>query len=180
MGFFSKLFRQKNTVKDDGEKLYLYLLEQARNPIFYGNTAVPDSYEGRIDLLTLHIAPVLKRLNSFGETGSHLGQALFDAMKDDFEIALREEGLTDSGVAKRIKPMIRLFYSRVKLYSEALSAEERQGSLIKAMKGFFPDESRDEFWPALSDYTLEFDLLLSGKTLGELAQTDFEFPEISQ
>ena len=179
MGFFSNLFGRKNTAKKDGQRLYQYVLKQSRNPDFFGDNRVPDTYEGRIDLLTLNVAPVLKALNELGDNGKRLAQSLFDALKDDFEIALREEGITDSGVAKRIKPMIRVFYARVKIYTEALSADERQAALIEGYKAFFPEEGRYKFWPALSDYTLELDLLLSGKTLGEIALTDFDFPELA-
>jgi len=94
--------------------IYTALMAQSRNPDFYGESRFADDYDGRIDVLTLHIAAVLSNLNRFGQNGQRLGQALFDEMKDDFEVALREEALSDASVKKRIQPMISLFYDRVK------------------------------------------------------------------
>jgi len=97
---------------------YAPVMTQSRLAAFYGEGRFPDNYDGRIDVLTLNLCLIMKRLREFGRNGDILSQAIFDTLRDDFEIALREEGLSDKGVAKRIKPMIRLFYDRLKSYDD--------------------------------------------------------------
>jgi len=121
MGFFKKLFGREDAAATDARRIYSALMAQSRKPAFYGAARFADDYDGRIIVLTLHIAAILSNLNRFGENGERLGQALFDEMKDDFEIALREEALSDGSVKKRIQPMISLFYDRVKKFAEALN-----------------------------------------------------------
>jgi len=108
--------------------------------------------------------------------------ALFDEMKDDFEIALREEALSDASVKKQIQPMISLFYDRVKKYAEGLN----QTNVRESIQTIFSenlqsegDESKSEFVNRVSDYLIEFDKGLSSLSLGQIAMTEFSFPELS-
>ncbi|WP_418152922.1 ubiquinol-cytochrome C chaperone family protein [Litorimonas sp. RW-G-Af-16] len=178
MGLFAKLFGGKTSVNKDAERLYNALMKQSRLPQFYGKDQVPDNFDGRIDVLTFHIAPVLKALNGHGENGHLLGQALFDQMKDDFEIALREEGISDTGVKKRIKPMISLFYARVKVYTEALLGDTPKSVLTTSLQGFHPDQMSETFAERYADYMIQFSTALERKSLGEIALVDFTFPDL--
>lgn len=177
MGFLSRIFGNQNMAKRDAELIYSKLMRQSRNPNFYGFEKFPDSYDGRIDVLTLHIAIVFEALRSFDEQGQRLSQALFDHMKDDFEIALREEGISDTGVKKRIKPMIRLFYTRVKDYTEALS---KDGLKTVAANLHDADDLKmsSSFLEKLQLYSVAFRQELSSKSLGEIAASRFEFPDL--
>lgn len=177
MGFFTRMFGRDDAAKRDAASLYAKLMQQSRNPQFYGENRFPDSYDGRIDVLTLHIAIVLEALRSFDEQGQRLSQALFDQMKDDFEIALREEGISDAGVKKRIKPMIRLFYTRVKDYTESLPMDG-----IKSVAANLHEKDSfkmsSSFLDALQLYSVTFRQTLSDKTLGEIASSQFKFPDL--
>jgi len=124
-----QLFGRGDAATTDARRIYTQLMAQSRRAQFFGQERFADSYDGRIDVLTLHIAAILSNLNRFGQNGERLGQALFDEMKDDFEIALREEALSDASVKKRIQPMISLFYDRVKKYAEALHEEDQRAAL---------------------------------------------------
>lgn len=183
MGFLSKLFGRQDAAAVDARRIYTAVMEQSRQTDFYGESRFPDNYDGRIDVLTLHIAAILSNLNRFGQNGERLGQAIFDEMKDDFEIALREEALSDGSVKKRIQPMISLFYDRAKKYAEALN----QDGPAEAVRAAFIDtlnntgSSSDEpitFTNQISEYLLSFDKNLSGLTLGEVALTQFVFPAL--
>ena len=177
MGFLSRIFGGQNTAKRDAAAIYSKLMERSRDPIFFGPKRFPDNYDGRIDVLTLHIAVVLEALRSFDEQGERLSQALFDHMKDDFEVALREEGISDAGVKKRIKPMIRLFYTRVKDYTEALPKE---GVKTVAANLHDTDDTKmsSDFLNQLQLYSVAFRQSLSDKSLGEIASSQFDFPEL--
>ena len=186
MRLLSKLFGRQDAAAVDSRRIYTALMAQSRKPEFYGDKRFADDFDGRIDVLTLHIAAILSNLNRFGSNGERLGQALFDEMKDDFEVALREEALSDGSVKKRIQPMISLFYDRVKKYAEAL----HQAAPKDALKQVFsetlgPDGdpnmdsgSENPFISQVSNYLLKFDASLSELTIGQIALTVFDFPEI--
>ena len=102
MGLLTRLLGRDKNAARDSERLYQSLLAQSRQPGFFGTDRQPDSYEGRVDVLSMHVGLVLRRLRQLGEQGERLEQALFDTMVDDFDIALREESLTDKAVSRRI------------------------------------------------------------------------------
>ena len=172
-GLFSKLFGRKDTALDDAGRIYNRLMSQARQSAFYGSGKVNDSYDGRIDLLTLHIAPVMHRLQKLGTQGALLSQAIYDVMRDDFEIALREEGLSDTGVKKRMKPFMNLFFTQVKAYAKQLDDGE---SLTPSFKPSLLENTDSKYAAALSDYITSFRGALDNKSLGQIAKAEFDFP----
>ena len=187
MGFLHRLFGRKDAATTDARRIYVKVMAQSRSPEFYGAGRFADNYDGRIDVLTLHIAAILSNLNRFGQNGERLGQALFDEMKDDFEIALREEALSDASVKKRIQPMISLFYDRVKKYAEALNQNEAKSALdvvfsetlnVAGNAPAFGDES-PAFIDSISAYLFAFDANLSTASLGQIALTEFSFPALT-
>jgi cytochrome b pre-mRNA-processing protein 3 len=186
MGFLKRLFGREDAATVDARRIYTKLMAQSRSPEFYGDGRFSDNYDGRIDVLTVHIAAILSNLNRFGTNGERLGQALFDEMKDDFEIALREEALSDASVKKRIQPMISLFYDRVKKYAEALNQDKVKPALSVVFSetlsagGNAPEfgDGAPPFTDSISAYLLEFDERLSPMTLGEIALSEFTFPEL--
>lgn len=183
MGLLSRFFGRDDAATTDARRIYAKLMTQSRLPDFYGQGRFTDTYEGRIDVLTLHIAAILSSLNRFGQNGERLGQALFDEMKDDFEIALREEALSDASVKKRIQPMISLFYDRVKKYAEALNQEDSNLALGAALTETLGVEAESQssalsFLSAIKVYQLSFDQTLSACSLGQIALTEFAFPAL--
>jgi len=176
MGFFSKLFGRNDPAMEDASRIYKALMSQARQMAFYGEGKAPDNYDGRIDVLTLHIAVILETLSNHSEQGERLSQAIFDVMRDDFEIAMREEGLSDTGIKRRIKPMMQLFYTRVKAYVEALKSETAEEQLTSAFETGLLDENDSKFASELSIYSLEFQKTLENLSLGQIALVEFDLP----
>jgi cytochrome b pre-mRNA-processing protein 3 len=107
--------------KEEMYQLYRKIVAQARLPYFYTELGVPDSVDGRFELVTLHSFLVLRRLKGQGEEGQDAGQALFDVMFEDMDLSLREMGAGDMGVGKRVKLMVQAFYGRVASYEKGLS-----------------------------------------------------------
>lgn len=175
-GFFSRLFGGKDPAIKDAGRIYKKIMGQARQADFYGEGKAPDNYDGRIDVLTLHIAAVLEALSQHGEQGERLSQAIYDVMRDDFEIAMREEGLSDTGIKRRIKPMMQLFYTRVKSYVEALKSGRAEAQLKEAFDKGLLKEGSAIFSESLSHYTAEFSSHLNGLTLGQIALAEFDIP----
>lgn len=178
MGLFDQLMGRNLPERRDARRIYLRLMEQARQPAFFGSGRVGDDFDGRIDMIALHITIMMERLRAEGDDGKLLNQALFDEMKDDFEVALREEGISDTGVKRRIKPMIGHFYDRLKTYTEALKSENPQKNLAV---GFVLDteiESPSPFALKVADYSLEWLKMLKGASMKQITSGRFFFPEV--
>lgn len=106
-----------------GQALYTPLIEQARRPDFYLAGKVPDTTDGRFELYTLHLALLVRRLR--GERGfiAEVRQALFDTFLDGLDAGLREMGVGDLSVPKKMRKMGSAIYGRFKSYDAALAAE---------------------------------------------------------
>ena len=89
---------------------------------FYETGGVPDSLDGRFELVALHVFLVLHRLKRDRSDTQDLGQALFDALFLDMDQVLREMGAGDLGVGRRVKTMAKGFYGRISAYEEGLAA----------------------------------------------------------
>lgn len=96
--------------------LYSAVIAQARLPFFYETLGVPDTVDGRYDLLLLHTILVMRRLRGH----ENAKQKLFDLMFRDMDRSLREMGVGDMSIGKKIKPMLAAFYGRGKSYDIAL------------------------------------------------------------
>lgn len=111
--------RQRERV---GFALYGAAVAAARDPFFYLRLSVPDTLDGRFDMVALHVALVVRRLLSEREPGPSLAQAVFDAMFSDMDVTLRELGVGDLSVGRRVRAMWEGFHGRAKAYDQALAA----------------------------------------------------------
>jgi len=175
LSFFSRLLGLESPARCGGEKLYLNILAQSRQRTFYRDGGFADNYEGRIEVLTLHMSIFLAHLRNLGENGRGLAQGLFDSMVDDFDIALREESLTDTGVSKRIKPIVRLFYTRAQTYDRASGQVEELNAVISAAP---ESQVSDGFAQSAAAYHIELTNYVKGLTLGRIANLDFSYPAL--
>ena len=113
---------KKTTVND----LYDVIVAHARRPVFYTVLGVPDTVNGRYDVIMLHTYFVMKRLKAIGAEASTTSQALFDYMFADMDKNLREMGVGDLSVGKKVKAMATAFYGRIKAYDEGLGGGPEQ------------------------------------------------------
>ena len=105
-----------------GAELYDAALAQARRPALYGPRGAPDTVEGRFELLTLHVILVIERLRGEGEAAARSSQALFDIYCSNLDGALREMGVGDLTVGKRMRALGGAFYGRAQAYRGAFEA----------------------------------------------------------
>ena len=106
------------------QDVYEGIVRQARQPAFYAACGVPDSIDGRFELVALHAFLVLRRLKRCGGEGADLAQALVDTLIRDLDRSLREMGVGDLGVSRRIKTMARGFYGRIAAYEAGLDGPD--------------------------------------------------------
>ncbi|MBI1211306.1 MAG: ubiquinol-cytochrome C chaperone [Alphaproteobacteria bacterium] len=111
---------------------YTAIVSQARRAEFYESLGVPDTLDGRFDLIVLHASLYLKRLRVAGPEGRDLAQAVFDNMFDNLDQSLRELGVGDITLPKKIRAMVSAFYGRAAAYDKALS-EEDEAALDEAL-----------------------------------------------
>ena len=147
--------RRRERVAHD---LYTVIIEHSRQPIFYTKAAVPDSLDGRFDLIVLHAFLVMRRLNRVSsvqtEAARALSQALFDLMFDDMDQNLRELGVGDMSVGKKVKQMARAFYGRVSAYGDGLDGDDDalKGALVRNLYGTLDDEVASPVLAAMAAY----------------------------
>jgi cytochrome b pre-mRNA-processing protein 3 len=110
--------------------LYRCIVEQGRQPGFFAWLGVPDTLDGRFETLALHAFLVLRRLKSDPRGTIGLSQALLDAFFADMDRSLRELGVADLGVGRRVKSMAQALYGRMQAYEKGL--EERGDAGLQA------------------------------------------------
>lgn len=119
-GLAARLFGPRRDERQD-VALYAAVVAAARQPAFYLDFAVPDTVDGRFDLIALHAILTMRRLKGQGAAAAERSQRLYEAMVDDFDRSLREMGVGDTGVGKRVKAMLRGVHGRILAYDAALA-----------------------------------------------------------
>ncbi|MEW6019142.1 MAG: ubiquinol-cytochrome C chaperone family protein [Pseudomonadota bacterium] len=142
-----RLFRPR-PARAAGAKLYTAVVDQARAPDFYGRLGVPDTVEGRFELYSLHLMLLLDRLKRQGPLAAEVSQALFDTYVAALDDALREMGVGDRSVGKKMRKLGEAFYGRIKSYEAAL-AELPETAALAAVIGRTVYAEADA--PALAD-----------------------------
>lgn len=160
---FARLFK-KDPMKAAGKRLYQGVVEAARRRELYGPAGAPDTVDGRFDMIVMHAVLVMRRLRTGGERGRAASQALFDAMFDDMDAALREMGTGDLKVGRKVREMGEAFYGRAKAYDEALDAgDEAALSAILARNLFGEEAGHDAAGRALARYMTDSARTLQGQ-----------------
>jgi len=115
------LLSARRKIREDTiDRLYGAIVAHARLPAFYRALAVPDTIEGRFDLLVLHVHLLFRRLAQGDEHCRAIGQGVFDRFLADMDASLRELGVGDLAVPKRMRAMGEAFYGRAAAYDAAL------------------------------------------------------------
>ena len=118
---FSHFGKPRAPLRGTIEAIYGMIVTQAREPLFYRDLGVPDTVNGRFDLLVLHLWMVLRRFRS-AQAAANASQALFDRFCADMDANLREMGVGDLTVPKRMQAFGEAFYGRAAAYDAAFAA----------------------------------------------------------
>src|SRR5215475_2048101 len=127
-----RLFR-RTPRNDTIASLYGTIVAQARAPAFYQIYGVPDTANGRLEMIILHSVLLLRRLGAELQPGAgpDLGQAIFDLFCRDMDANLREMGVGDVSVPRAMRQIGEAFYGRQAAYESALAADD--GALVDAL-----------------------------------------------
>lgn len=113
--------------------LYGMIVAQARLPAFYRDFAIPDTVNGRFDLIVLHLALVIRRLSQGGAKSAETAQQLFDHFCCDMDGNLREMGVADLKVPQEMRRIGEAFYGRAAVYDAALARSD-DNTLAQALR----------------------------------------------
>jgi cytochrome b pre-mRNA-processing protein 3 len=127
---FNLFLKHRTPSRGTIEAIYGMIVAQAREPVFYQAWGVPDTVNGRFDMVVLHLWMVLRQLRRLGDS-SGLAQALFDRFCSDMDHNLRELGTGDLAVPRRMQEFGEAFYGRSAAYDRAITAGE--GPLAQAL-----------------------------------------------
>lgn len=128
-----RFFKANKTNQTITQRLYAQIVAQARQRPFYSDFGVPDSLDGRFNMIVLHNFLLFNRLQSSNEAAHGLSQEIFDLFRLDMDHCLRELGVGDTTVPKRMKKMMEVFYGRSSGYKSALGAEDQLSELTDAL-----------------------------------------------
>ena len=107
-------------------QLYCAAVAAARQPYFYERLGVPDTLDGRFEMVGLHAFLLIRRLQQLADPETRMAQAVFDAMFSDMDTTLREMGVGDLGVGKRVRVMWEAFHGRAAAYQLPLADRNSQ------------------------------------------------------
>lgn len=131
----------RSAAREAADRAYRQVVEQSRQPLFFTEYGVPDTLDGRFELICVHAFLYLHRLKAERPQANRVCQGFFDRMFADFDRSLREMGVGDLSVGKHIKRMARAFYGRICAYEEAIGGDEKtlQGALARNLFGTLVD-----------------------------------------
>jgi len=143
---FSRFFKEDDA-RAAGRTLYESAVIQARSTVFYADLAVPDTLDGRFENILLHVWLVLRRIrmdDATTERHDKVAQAVFDSMITDMDRSLREMGVGDLRVGKRVKAMAQAFYGHVKAYDDGINADDNQVLSATLLRNLYGTSEKDQ------------------------------------
>lgn len=178
---WSRLFPSRRSDDNHAAALiYRAVVAQARRPAFYAAYGVPDTLDGRFDMIALHMFAVLYRLKADTDAAG-LSQGLFDTMFGDMDRSLREMGGGDLGVGRRVRAMAEGLYGRMAAYEAGLGADDAtlSAALRRNLYGSLgADAPAPEAVAALCAYVRSSVRNLAGRTVEQLRTGNVTFPDV--
>lgn len=154
--------RKNNVNRAIVERQYGILTTAARQEAFYLSADVPDTVMGRFEMLSVMMILYFRRSRAAGAIVTGIAQEIVDAFFQDLDHSIRELGIGDQGVPKRMKKLASMFYGRVDSYGKALDAGDSKALGEALMRNFHPENPGGILsMQRLADYMMEADRLLT-------------------
>jgi cytochrome b pre-mRNA-processing protein 3 len=161
-----------------GFALYGAAVTAARRPLFFDPLGVPDTLDGRFDLVSLHAGLLVCRIARDPDPRAKaLAQAVFDAMFADIDVNLREMGVGDLVVGKRVKRMWEAFHGRAQAYDGALRASDRAGLESALARNVWRGSAPEGAAARLAAIVAAADAALAATPFADLLAGRAAFPE---
>lgn len=167
-----------DSLRQQAHLAYVQIVTQARRPVFFSEWGVPDTVDGRFDVILLHLSLVIHRMESQSPEARHFVRVLSEVFFADMDRNLRELGAGDTGVGIRVKNMAQAFYGRLKAYGDALEGTEKTALGEAIGRNIYRNApsapSVIEQWVAYSERNAQ---ALSRQPLAALLQGQLSFSE---
>lgn len=163
MPYFPPIFPWSRARQKTAKQLFNQLLAYSREPRFYTDLAVPDTFDGRFELLTLFVALLSSRLSTEGRNGAKLSQALFDEMFLNVELGCREVGIGDLGVPRHMQRMMKAFNGRLNAYQ----SDDIKGALQRNLYGTVNDID-ERILNAMTEFVIQIKSNLNAQSFNDL------------
>lgn len=175
-----KRLRNRRSKTSKSGKLYGAIVAQARLPALYRDLGVPDSLEGRFAALSLHLFVVLHRLKGEGAKGLELAGKLMDRFGQDMDTVLRELGVSDLRVPKKMRSLAGSTRALLEAYELAFAGGEAPfaAAIVSSLPLQSPDAELSS--RALASYLRRCATELERQPLGAIEGGALEFPEIDE
>ena len=171
-------FFKNKDLSNNVDATYCIIVDQSRNPSFYKELLVPDNIDGRFDVLTLHMFFIFSRLKKEEQKAAQFSQLLFDTMFVDMDQSLREMGVGDLSVGKRVKDMGKALLGRLEVYDRAFEGvdSEIEASIVRNI--YRGDRTRLREVKRLLDYSKRSIRELSATATEDILEANFKFTEV--
>ncbi len=171
------LFRKKNNNQAIVERQYSTLTAAARMPEFYETMNVPDTVMGRFEMLSLVMILFFRRTRASGTSGQEIAQEIVDAFFQDIDYSIRELGIGDNSVPKRMKKLAGMFYGRLEAYSKAMDAGNGEELATALSRNIHPKSEAPADMSELSGWMFKAEAALSGQSEDQIATGSATLPE---
>jgi cytochrome b pre-mRNA-processing protein 3 len=159
-------------------RLYGAIVAQARAPAFYQIYQVPDTVNARLEMIMLHLVLVLRRLRAIDAATSELGQCLFDEFCRDMDASMREMGVGDLAVPRKMRRIGDAFYARQATYGSALAESDNARLLGLLRRNVFAGTLQHDAAERLATYSREAIHLLAKQEGFERGELTFPDPDL--
>lgn len=162
-----------------GEALYAAIAAQARDPRFYLDLGAPDRIDARFELYSLHLALLLERLAGQGEQAEEIAQRTLDAYVSSLDYVLREEGIGDLSMGKKMKSIASLLMGRLTTVRDALSPPDPAALEAYLGRTVYAEAGESAKPAALADYTVRAHAALAAQPLDEILKGRPAWPQVA-
>jgi len=172
----STLFKPR-PAKTAGDALYAALAAQSREPAFYRAMGVADRIDARFELYCIHLALLLERLGGKGEQAEEVSQAALDAYVRSLDDVLREVGIGDLSMAKKMKAVASLLMGRLKNVRDALSPPDAAALAAYLSRTVYAEAGESADTAPLTAYILRAHEALAAQPLAEILAAKPAWPQ---
>lgn len=169
--------KKKDRKQTAAFELYTAMVTQARQPDFYAKLGVPDTMEGRFDLILVHAFILFRRLKA-DDGDRDLAQHIFDVMFADLDQNMREMGIGDVGILKRIRKMSESYHGRIVAYEEGVQSGAAELAAALDRNLFADCNVSDEQLMAMVGYVHDALAKLEDQTILQMQNGAVHFPEV--
>lgn len=164
------LFKKKKHNQVIVDRQYAALTSAARIPFFYSDLGVPDTVMGRYEMLSIVMILFFRRTAKSSTSGQELAQEIVDAFFQDLDHSIRELGIGDQGVPKRMKKLAGMFYGRLETYARALDAGDVDELAASLARNIYPESQSAPDMKRLAEWMVEVERHLAATTEDDIAR----------